>query len=171
MVQRVGRLKSRRCSFCRSGGQLRSDVGEVVVGAARFGLERPRRPHAGKRPAVELGGRRDDHRLRRRHRHDRLPLQELLELLQLRLRGGDERARLGMLLLGLPPRFQRIGVPFSREATFRNSSCTSCSWRRAMVSSRSALSEIPSSSFSFCSKRSRPSRNDALARGARSVSR
>ena len=59
--------------------------------------------------------------------------------------------------------------PFKRPATVRNSSCTSCSSRSAMASSRSALSVMPSSSFSFCSNLSRPRRNEAFARGARSV--
>ena len=71
-----------------------------------------------------------------------------------------------------PAATRSIGSPpFMRPATVRNSSCTSCSSRSAMDSSRSALSEMPSSSFSLRSKFSRPRRNDALARGARSVSR
>ena len=103
------------------------DVGQVVVGAARLALERARRPHARKRPAIELGRRRDDDRLAIRQRDDRLALQELLELLDLRLR-PPRRAVPGcrMLLLGLRARPRSGSPPFSRPATLRNSSCTSC---------------------------------------------
>ena len=86
------------------------DVGQVVVRAAWLALERARRPHAGKRPAVELGRRRDDDRLGVGQRHDRLPLKKLLELLDLLLRGGDERPGIGMLLLGGAPGRDRIAA-------------------------------------------------------------
>ncbi len=171
MFQSVGKLKSRMCSFWRSGGQRAIDVGQVVVGAARLALERAGRPHAGERPAVELRRRRHDDRLRLGHRHDRLALQELGELLDLRLRRAAPAcpARDAAPWLAATPRSgrrrsggrRRCGTPPAPR----------CSSRSAIASRRSALSVMPSSSFSFCSNRSRPSRNDAFARGARSVSR
>ena len=48
------------------------DVGQVVVRAARLALERPRRPHARERPAIELRRWRNDDRLRLGQRHDGL---------------------------------------------------------------------------------------------------
>src|SRR5688500_12811759 len=67
-------------------GPASIDIRQVVVGAARLGLEWTWRPHAGKGPAEELRSGRDDNRLRCRNGHNGLPLKEILELLQVRLR-------------------------------------------------------------------------------------
>src|SRR5688572_10029911 len=67
------------------------DVGQVVIGAAWFALEGPRRPHARKRPPVELGRRLDDNRLVVGDGDNRLTAKELLELFDMTLRNGDER--------------------------------------------------------------------------------
>ena len=89
----------------------RIGVGQVVHGARRARLERARRPHAGERPAEELRRRRDFDRRVLGQRHDRVALQERLQLAQLLARGGEQLARLGMrFLLRLAPRLDRIAA-------------------------------------------------------------
>ena len=62
-------------------------------------------------------------------------------------------------------------LPFKRPASWRNSSCVAASSRVAIASRRSTGSVMPSSSRSFCSKRSRPRRNVPFAFGRMSFSR
>ena len=61
--------------------------------------------------------------------------------------------------------------PFMRPARLLNASCVVSSSRVAMASRRSIGTETPSSSLSFCSNFSRPSRNDPRAFGPISFSR
>src|SRR6187402_2601684 len=58
------------------------DVRQIVVGAARLCFERPRRPHARGGPAEELRRWSNHDRFTCWNRHDGLPLEEFLQLLQ-----------------------------------------------------------------------------------------
>ena len=84
------------------------DVGDVVVGGERARLERPWRPHAGERPAVEAGRRRHVNARCRRQRQQVLALQERPQLVELRLGGGDHLARFGMRVLDALPGAERV---------------------------------------------------------------
>ena len=86
------------------------DFGEVVVRAAWLVLERARRPHAGKRPAIEVRRRCDDDGLRIGQRDDALRAEELFELLHLLLRDRQQLPGLRVLLLRATPRIQRVAA-------------------------------------------------------------
>ena len=84
------------------------DVGQVVVRAARFAFERTGRPHARKRPPVEIRRGCHDDRLRVRQRNQILGAQEFFELTNLRLGHRDELAGRRVLLLRPTPRLDRV---------------------------------------------------------------
>ena len=92
------------------GRPRRIDVSEVVVRARRLRLERPRRPHTGKGPAVEVGRGRDGHQLARRQGDDRLPFEERGELFELLTADANELAGCRMLGLHARPHRQRIAA-------------------------------------------------------------
>ena len=145
---------SRRASACVSNG--------------------PGRPHAGERPAVEVGRRRDGDRLARRQRDDRLPLEERLRARRA-ARGAASTSSPGRRMLapwccahassGSPP-FMRAG---ERPERFLR--------RRAARASRSPAADRPACAMPFFELQlllelaRGPSRNDARAFGATSVSR
>ena len=81
----------------------RLDVGDVVERAQGPGLERTGRPHAGERPPVEAGRRRDGDGRARRDRDNPLAIQERHELVELLLRDGHELPGWRMILLRLGP--------------------------------------------------------------------
>ena len=152
------KLKSRRCSSCRSARHAALDVGQVVVGAGRLGLERPRRPHAGERPPEELRRRRDDDRLAGRQRDAASAARRTPGA----RRAAPARPRISVAGLGMlrpwpcatppsgSPPFSSAAPP--AELLLRRVRARASRWpaggRRRGV--------MPSSSRSFCSKRLAP---------------
>ena len=96
-------------------------------------LERPRRPHAGERPAVEVGRRRDGDRLARRQRDDVLPLEERRELVELLAAGRDQLARRRDAAPWCFAHAASGSPPFILPASERNASCVACSSRVAIA--------------------------------------
>src|SRR5262249_46987026 len=84
------------------------DIGQIVVGARRLGFERPRRPHARERPAVEVGRGGDGDLFAAEQRDDRLTLEERGELVELLPSDLDKLAGFGMFGLCSSPGLERI---------------------------------------------------------------
>jgi hypothetical protein len=166
-VPERGRIEVAQVFVLAVGGHDGSASVRVVVGAACLALERTRGPHAGERPPVELGegATTTASPLGSVTRPATEELQQLVELL-----ASHVRERAGLRCCSLAARHVFHGRRISQLGRVtRNACCTSFNSRSAMVSSFSALRVIPSSSLQLLPRsRSRPSRNDALARGARS---
>ena len=96
--------------FLALGRPRRIDVGEIVVGPRRFALERARRPHARKRPAIEIRCRRHDDGLGCRHGDQVVALDECRQLVDVLTRGADKLARRRMFGLRPGPRLERIAA-------------------------------------------------------------
>ena len=146
----------------------RVDVGDVVIRRERLRLERSGSPDAGEGPAIEVRGRRDNHRIAVRHGDKGVPLDEREEVTELVAHRRDELA--GGRVTSLHPLPDLGGLRLRVYSSGHLADSLLPSSRSAMTSSRSAPSEMPSWWRSRPSNSSHPSLKLARLRGA-SVSR